>query len=464
MKFTQTLCLFLLAVTLFNACTPGPVITPTSPSSLPDLVVSNVYLGIQGVPTDWTECIPNYGPFEIRAMIRNLGEAPAYNIDVAEISSGTDLAIGELGARQGMELYFPLTSPNATYNVTVDPQNTIPESNEGNNTFSYLAITPTPPALCTPSSTPLPNLSTPIPTTYGSSINATSASVSSLPDLVVSKVYLGMQDVATDWTECIPTYGPFEIRAMIRNLGGATAYNISVVELTSGTPLTIGELGAGQGMELYFPISSASAAYNVVADPQNTILESNEGNNTLSYFAITPTPPALCTPPSIPLPNLSTLAPSSGSGSTTLSQSVLQNSIYRSPDWGEFQLTDGIYYRTPPTSQESPESYTTRFLGPVFYGDINADGLEDAMVILSTQNGGSGHFIELAAVLDQNGGPYNVATISLGDRVVFESGKVENGAIVLNMRVQGPNDGLCCPSQAVTWNFVLNGSQLIKLH
>jgi len=286
---------------------------------------------------------------------------------------------------------------------------------------------------------------------------------SSLPDLVFSNVYLGMQGVPTDWKECVPEYGPFELRAMIRNLGGAPAYNIDVIDPSTGTNLTIGELGAGQGMELYFPITSASASYNVIVDPQNTILESKEGNNTFSYLAITPTPPALCTPTSVPASDLSTPIPASGSGGATLSQSVLLNSIYRSPDWGEFQLRDGVYYRTPPTSQESPESYTTRFQDPIFYGDINADGLEDALVILSTQNGGSGHFIELAAVLDQNGNPYNVATMSLGDRVAVESGKVENEGIVLNMRVQGPNDGLCCPSQFVTWNFVLNGSQLIKL-
>jgi len=455
MKFTQTLCLFLLGVTLFNACTPGPVTTPTSPSSLPDLVVSNVYLGMQGVPTDWTKCISNYGPFEIRAMIRNLGETPAYNISVVELSTGINLTIGELRAGQGMELYFPLASPNATYNVTVDSQNAIPEGNEDNNTFSYFAITPTPPALCTPTPSPSSDLSTPIP----AATTTTPAVVSSLPDLVVSNVYLGMQGVPMNWAECIPNYGPFEIRAMIRNLGGATAYNISVTELSAGTNLTIGELGAGQGVELYFPISSASTAYNVTVDPQNTIPENNEGNNTFSYLAITPTPPALCTPTS----DLSTPIPSSGSGSATLSQAVLLYSTYRSPDWGEFQLTDGVYYRTPPTSQESPETYTTRFQGPVFYGDINADGLEDALVILSTQNGGSGHFVELAAVLNQNGSPYNAATISLGDRVVVESGMVEDGTIVLNMRVQGPNDGLCCPSQAVTWKFVLNGSQLMKL-
>jgi len=294
-------------------------------------------------------------------------------------------------------------------------------------------------------------------------INITPTSVSSLPDLFVSKVYLGMQGVPTNWAECISAYGPFEIRAMIRNLGQATAYNITVIELSTGTNLTIGELGAGQGIELYFPISSASATYNVVVDSQNTILESNEDNNTLSYLAITPTPPVLCTPTSIPASILSTPIPASGSDNAILSQFVLLNSTYRSPDWGEIQLRDGVYYRTPPISQESPESYTTRFQGPVFYGDINADGLEDASVILSTQNGGSGHFIELAAVLNQNGSLYNIATIFLGDRVVVESGKVENDTIMLNMRVHDSNDGLCCPSQAVTWNFVLNGDQLIKL-
>jgi len=297
----------------------------------------------------------------------------------------------------------------------------------------------------------------------GSVINIISTPISSLPDLVVSNVYLGMQGVPTNWTDCIPTYGPFEIRAIIKNLGQAPAYNVSVVELSTSTDHTIGELGVGQSMELDFPIASPNATYNVVVDPQNSIPESNVGNNTFSYLAITPTPPALCTPSSNSLPNLSTPTPASGSESATLSLSLLINGTYRSPDWGEFQLRDGAYYRTPPSSQESPESYTTRFQGSVFYGDINADGLEDALVILSTQNGGSGHFIELAAVLNQNGNAYNVSTIYLGDRVVVETGKVESGTIVLNMRVQGPNDGLCCPSQLVTWNFVLFGDQLVKL-
>ena len=292
---------------------------------------------------------------------------------------------------------------------------------------------------------------------------STPTSATSLPDLVVSSVYIGMYGVQTNWMKCVPAYGLLEIRAKIQNLGQATANNINVIELSSGTDLTIGELFAGQGTELVFPITSANGTYNVVVDPQDTITESEEDNNTLSYFAITPTPPALCTPTSDPSSDLSTPVPVVGSEGRALSWSVLLNSTYQSPDWGQFQLTDGVYYRTPPTSHESLESYTTRIQAPVRCGDINADGVEDALVFLNTQNGGSGHFIELAAVLDQDGSAYNVSTLYLGDRVVVESGKVENGTIVLNMRVQGPNDGFCCPSQFVTWNFVLNGDQLTKL-
>jgi hypothetical protein len=147
-----------------------------------------------------------------------------------------------------------------------------------------------------------------------------------------------------------------------------------------------------------------------------------------------------------------------------LSMDVLQGGTYHSPDWGEYQLSNGIYYRTPPTSQESPENYTTHLLDLVLYGDLNLDGSEDAIVFLSTQNGGTGHFIEMAAVIDQNGSGHNISTISLGDRVVIESGKVESGNIVLTMRVHAPTDGMCCPSQTETWIFSLVNTELIQLN
>lgn len=141
----------------------------------------------------------------------------------------------------------------------------------------------------------------------------------------------------------------------------------------------------------------------------------------------------------------------------------LQNAQYRSPDWGEYQLVNGIYYRTPTTPGESAEIYTTRLDERFVTGDLNANGTEDAVAFLRTQNGGTGHFVEMAAMLNQNGNPYNIATVYLGDRVIVESVQVVDGVVILTMRVQGPNDGMCCPSQLETWQFQLQNDQLVRL-
>jgi len=295
------------------------------------------------------------------------------------------------------------------------------------------------------------------------SILQTTAPSLPLPDLVVSNVHIAMEGIPANTPNCVATYTPFEVRATVENRGQVLAGNIAIVEVSTGYAVQISELLAGQSMEINLPASSPDGIYNISVDPQNLIEESNESNNTISYLAPTPTPPALCTPSAMPPANLSTPAPTSESANTNLSVDILRSGEYHSPDWGVFQLTDGVYYRTPSTSQESPDIYTTRIQDPIIYGDINADGLEDALVILNTQNGGSGHFIELAGMVNQNGSAYNISTIPLGDRVVVESGNIENGIIVLNMRVHGSSDGLCCPSQSVTWNFTLSGNQLAKI-
>ena len=142
---------------------------------------------------------------------------------------------------------------------------------------------------------------------------------------------------------------------------------------------------------------------------------------------------------------------------------MLQNASYHSDDWGDFTLTDGVYFRTPSAPGESPEIYSTRLMSDLFYGDMNFDGLIDVGAILSTQNGGTGHFFELALVLNQNGSPYNIATVSLGDRVVVQTGEVQDGVLTVTMLVQGPNDPLCCPSQYETRRFRLDGTRLVSV-
>ncbi len=146
-----------------------------------------------------------------------------------------------------------------------------------------------------------------------------------------------------------------------------------------------------------------------------------------------------------------------------LTLSALQNAVVQSPDWGTYQLIDGTYPRPGALPGESADIYVTQFIDPVAYGDLNGDGYEDAVVFLSTQNGGTGHFREMAAMINDGGKPVNVSTVSLGDRVVIEAARIEAGVITLDMRVQGPNDGMCCPSQSVTWRYQLENGSLVKL-
>jgi hypothetical protein len=146
-----------------------------------------------------------------------------------------------------------------------------------------------------------------------------------------------------------------------------------------------------------------------------------------------------------------------------LTLAALSNAEYHSADWGTFRLADGLFERAPQNPGESSSAYTTRLLEPAAFGDLNSDGAPDAVVGLSTQNGGTGHFVELAAVLNHAGQPENVATRSLGDRVVIRAASIQSGMITLDMRVHGPSDGLCCPSQLETWQFHLEAGRLIRV-
>src|SRR5215208_2780437 len=172
MKYKLNVFVPIIIALFLSACGPVTVVVPTgmppitvqaaTPSnSLPDLIVSSMYLEMQGMAEGSGNCVSGYGSYEIRVTIQNLGLGPASAVSVVELSTGTNLPIAELGAGQAMQLHFPATSPNGTYNVAVDPQNSIPETNENNNVFSYVAPTPTPPVLCTPTLPPVESTANP---------------------------------------------------------------------------------------------------------------------------------------------------------------------------------------------------------------------------------------------------------------------------------------------------------------
>ena len=94
-------------------------------------------------------------------------------------------------------------------------------------------------------------------------------------------------------------------------------------------------------------------------------------------------------------------------------------------------------------------------------GDLNADGLEDAIALLAINTGGTGTFMHLAAVIQQAGGLTHAATLLLGDRVKVESLEIADGTLQVNMITHAPDDPLCCPTEQVTRTYTLQDNRLV---
>ncbi len=95
-------------------------------------------------------------------------------------------------------------------------------------------------------------------------------------------------------------------------------------------------------------------------------------------------------------------------------------------------------------------------------GDLNGDGADEAVVLLSTTTGGSGESIHVAVVAREGHEIVNTATAELGDRVQLRSGAVEGGKIVLHVVQHGAADPACCPGDLAIRTWVLTDGNLIE--
>ncbi|UCC76247.1 MAG: hypothetical protein JSW37_12135, partial [Anaerolineales bacterium] len=100
-----------------------------------------------------------------------------------------------------------------------------------------------------------------------------------------------------------------------------------------------------------------------------------------------------------------------------LTVETLMNADYHSewPADGVAELKDGQY------EEEIVPGAASKLVIVVYpdmyaFGDLNGDGVDDAAVVLATSAGGSGTFISLEAVVNEQGTPKHVASAQLGDR------------------------------------------------
>ena len=88
-------------------------------------------------------------------------------------------------------------------------------------------------------------------------------------------------------------------------------------------------------------------------------------------------------------------------------------------------------------------------------GDLNGDGLDDAIVLLSENSGGSGERLSIALMTRTAGAVKNVATAPVGDRVKIRDARIEQRQVVLDVVQAGKDDPMCCPGELATrrWTF-----------
>lgn len=104
----------------------------------------------------------------------------------------------------------------------------------------------------------------------------------------------------------------------------------------------------------------------------------------------------------------------------------------------------------------------TQYLGQVWC-DLNNDDTEDAIVLLAEKTGGTGYFISMYPVLNMRGSPLTLYPYYLGDRVIVRAITKKDSTINLSLRVQGPEDGACCPTKKETWKLLFKDGTFVKM-
>jgi heat shock protein HslJ len=142
------------------------------------------------------------------------------------------------------------------------------------------------------------------------------------------------------------------------------------------------------------------------------------------------------------------------------SLSELENMRYSLGSAGDVTLVHG---RDQPASDfHDSASRRTVSLARGFRvaGDLDGDGHDEAVVMLSESTGGSGTFDYLAVVGRRNGAPVNLATTPLGDRVQLRGVRIEARRLIAEVVRAGPQDAMCCPGELATLEWVMKDSKL----
>ena len=97
------------------------------------------------------------------------------------------------------------------------------------------------------------------------------------------------------------------------------------------------------------------------------------------------------------------------------------------------------------------------------FGDLDGNLAPDAAVVLVSSGGGSGTFVELAAVRNEHGAANPLPTVLLGDRILVREVRIESRRILVRLRVRGATDPFSLRTLEISRHYALDGNSLILL-
>ncbi len=142
--------------------------------------------------------------------------------------------------------------------------------------------------------------------------------------------------------------------------------------------------------------------------------------------------------------------------------SALANAEYHGIYEQAVTLKDGLYEGQPFLADGASRPTVTLIDRMVAVGDLDADGEQDAAVLLVENSGGSGSFVYLAAVSLAGGAARNLATTLLGDRVQVRNLSQDDGAVLVDLVVAGEEDPSALPATKVRKTFQVSDGSLIE--
>jgi heat shock protein HslJ len=140
----------------------------------------------------------------------------------------------------------------------------------------------------------------------------------------------------------------------------------------------------------------------------------------------------------------------------------MKSATYNGIDTTPIKLTDGRYEREPYIPGGVIRQRLELLEGQPAIGDLDGDGVNDAVAFLSEDDGGTAVVLHMAVMSRIKGKIVNIATIRLGERINIRAISVERGQITLDLLQFGPKDLPCCPSELVARVWTLERTGLVE--